>query len=148
LALDVDSASLLPADDSAYGFDNVADVLGVSPSLQERYLSAAETISALAVGDMRQAAVTDTYNVRQDLSQNQHIEGLPLGTLGGTLIRRWFPLDADYDIKVSFFRTNFGNLRGLEHPHQVELAVDGVRLRLVTVGGDEDLKAAFEKPTE
>jgi hypothetical protein len=148
LALDVDSASLLPADDSAYGFDNVADVLGVSPSLQERYLSAAETISALAVGNMRQAPVTDTYNVRQDLSQNQHIEGLPLGTLGGTLISRWFPLDADYDIKVSFFRTNFGNLRGLEHPHQVELAVDGVRIRLVTIGGEEDLKAAFEKPTE
>ncbi|HXD75518.1 MAG TPA: DUF1587 domain-containing protein, partial [Vicinamibacterales bacterium] len=148
LALDVDIAALLPADDSAYGFDNVADVLGVSPSLQERYLSAAETISALAVGDVHQAAVTDTYNVPQDLSQNQHIEGLPLGTLGGSLIRRWFPLDADYDIKVSFFRTNFGNLRGLEHPHQVELAVDGARVRLVTIGGEADLKAAFEKPTE
>jgi mono/diheme cytochrome c family protein len=148
LALDVDIASLLPADDSAYGFDNVADALGVSPALQERYLSAAETISALAVGDVHQPTVTDTHQVRQDLSQNQHIEGLPLGTLGGTRIQRWFPLDADYDIKVGLFRTNFGNLRGLEHPHQVELAVDGARMRLVTIGGDEDLKAAFEKPTE
>jgi mono/diheme cytochrome c family protein len=148
LALDVDATSLLPPDDSAYGFDNIADVLGVSPSLQERYLSAAETVSALAVGDVHQPAVTDTYNVRQDLSQNQHVEGLPLGTLGGALIRRWFPLDAEYDIKLKFFRTNFGNLRGLEHPHPVELAVDGRRARFATIGGEEDLKAAFEKPTE
>jgi mono/diheme cytochrome c family protein len=148
LALDVDAPSLLPPDDSAFGFDNVADVLGVSPSLQERYLSAAETVSALAVGDMHQPTVTDTYTVRQDLSQNQHIEGLPLGTVGGALIRRWFPLDADYEIKIRFFRTNFGNLRGLEHPHPVELAVDGVRARFATIGGDDDLRAAFAKPTE
>jgi hypothetical protein len=148
LALDVDASSLLPADDSAYGFDNIADVLGVSPSLQERYLSAAETVAALAVGDVHQPAITDTYNVRQDLSQNEHIEGLPLGTVGGTLIRRWFPLDADYDVKIRFFRTNFGNLRGLEHPHLVELAVDGRRVRAATIGGDDDLKAAFDKPTE
>ena len=147
LALDVDASSLLPPDDSAYGFDNIADVLGVSPSLQERYLSAAETVSALAIGDVHQPVVTDTYTVRQDLSQNQHVEGLPIGTMGGTLIRRWFPLDADYDVKVRFFRTNFGNLRGLEHPHPVELAVDGKRMRFATIGGEEDLKAAFDKPT-
>jgi hypothetical protein len=148
LTLDVDPASLLPPDDSAYGFDNIADVLGVSPSLQERYLSAAETVAALAVGDVHQPTVTDTYNVRQDLSQNQHIEGLPLGTMGGTLVRRWFPVDADYEIKVRFFRTNFGNLRGLEHPHLVELAVDGTRVRAASIGGDDDLKAALDKPTE
>ena len=148
LALDVDASSLLPPDDSAYGFDNVADVLGLSPSLQERYLAAAETVSALAVGDMHQPTVTDTYTVRQDLSQNEHIEGLPLGTTGGTMIRRWFPLDADYEVKIRFFRTNFGNLRGLEHPHPVELAVDGVRVRFAMIGGDDDLRAAFAKPTE
>jgi hypothetical protein len=148
LALDVDAASLLPPDDSAFGFDNISDVLGVSPALQERYLSAAEKISALAVGDLQTPAITDTYSVRQDLSQNQHIEGLPLGTTGGVLIRHLFPLDAEYDLRVRFFRTNFGNLRGLEHPHQVELAVDGRRVRLVTIGGDADLRAAFERPTE
>jgi mono/diheme cytochrome c family protein len=148
LALDVDASTLLPPDDSAYGFDNIADVLGVSPALQERYLSAAETVSALAVGDAHQPAVTDTYVVRQDLSQNQHVEGLPLGTMGGTLIRRWFPLDADYEVKLRFFRTNFGNPRGLEHPHPVELAVDGKRVRFVIIGGEEDLKAAFDAPTQ
>jgi mono/diheme cytochrome c family protein len=148
LALDVDVAALLPADDSAYGFDNVADVLGLSPSLQERYLSAAEVISGLAVGDLQAPAVAETFRVPQDLSQNQHVEGLPLGTMGGLRIDRSFPLDATYEIKPRFFRTNFGNLRGLEHPHDVEIALDGRRLRLVTIGGDKDLRSAFERPTE
>jgi hypothetical protein len=88
LSLDVDIASLLPADDSAYGFDNVSDVLNVSPSLQERYLSAARKVSALAIGDSRMTPFESTYRVRQDRSQNQHVEGLPLGTIGGTLVRR------------------------------------------------------------
>src|SRR6185369_6794596 len=83
LALEVDPAALLPPDDSAYGFDNISDVLGLSPSLQERYLSAAASISALATGDPHVKAAGATYRVRQDLSQNQHIEGLPLGTVGG-----------------------------------------------------------------
>ena len=148
LALDVDVASLLPADDSAYGFDNIGDVLNLSPALQERYLSAAEVISSLAVGDVKLPAVEENYRVPQDLSQNQHLEGLPLGTMGGLRIDRTFPVDATYDIKVHFFRTNFGNLRGLEHPHQVEMALDGRQLRLVTIGGDKDLLAAFERPTD
>jgi hypothetical protein len=148
LALDVDVASLLPPDDSAYGFDNISDVLGVSPSLQERYLSAAERISGLAIGDLDASPVTETFRVRQDLSQNEHIEGLPLGTMGGMLIRHTFPVDGEYDVRVRFFRTNFGNLRGLEHPHQVEMALDGKRIRLVSVGGDADLEAAFERPTD
>jgi uncharacterized protein DUF1592/uncharacterized protein DUF1588/uncharacterized protein DUF1587/uncharacterized protein DUF1585/uncharacterized protein DUF1595/cbb3-type cytochrome c oxidase subunit III len=148
LALDVDVASLLPPDDSAYGFDNVADVLGLSPSLQERYLSAAEVISGLATGDVKTPAVTETYRVPQDASQNQHIEGLPLGTMGGLRVDRVFPVDGDYDIKVRFFRTNFGNLRGLEHPHDVEMALDGRQLRRVTIGGATDLQRAFERPTE
>jgi mono/diheme cytochrome c family protein len=148
LDLDVDVTVLLPPDDSAYGFDNVSDVLGVSPSLQERYLSAAEKISEAALGDPSAGKVTETYRVRQDLSQDQHIEGLPLGTLGGTLVRHTFPMDGEYDLQVRFFRTNFGNLRGLEHPHAVEVTLDGARVRFATIGGDDDLSAAFDKPTE
>jgi len=148
LDLDVDVTVLLPPDDSAYGFDNVSDVLGVSPSLQERYLAAAEKISEAALGDPSAGRVTETYRVRQDLSQDQHIEGLPLGTLGGTLVHHTFPMDGEYDLQVRFFRTNFGNLRGLEHPHAVEVTLDGARVRFGTIGGDEDLKAAFDKPTE
>ena len=79
---EVDTATLLPPDDSAFGFDNVADVLGVSPSLQERYLAAATRISALAIGDVGIRPGSETYRVRQDLSQNQHIDGLPPGTIG------------------------------------------------------------------
>jgi hypothetical protein len=148
LDLQIDAAVLLPADDSAYGFDNISDVLGVSPSLQERYLSAAEKISEAAVGDAAAGRITDTYRVRQDLSQDQHIEGLPLGTVGGALVRHTFPLDGEYDLQIRFFRTNFGNLRGLEHPHAVEVTLDGQRVRLATIGGDADLAAAFDKPTE
>ena len=142
------TSPLLPPDDSAYGFDNVSDVLGVSPSLQERYLSAAEKISEAALGDPSAGRVTETYRVRQDLSQDQHIDGLPLGTLGGTLVRHTFPMDGEYDLQVRFFRTNFGNLRGLEHPHAVEVTLDGTRVRFGMIGGDEDLQAAFDKPTE
>jgi mono/diheme cytochrome c family protein len=148
LDLDVDVAVLLPPDDSAYGFDNISDALGVSPSLQERYLSAAEKISEAAMGDPAAGRITETYRVRQDLSQDQHIGGLPLGTMGGTLVRHTFPMDGEYDLQVRFFRTNFGNLRGLEHPHAVEVSLDGVRIKYATVGGDEDLRAAFDKPTE
>src|SRR5579862_5236982 len=80
LALDIDAAALLPPDDAAYGFDNISDALGVSPALQEHYLSAAIKIGALAVGDPHISVGSDTYRIRQDLSQNQHIEGMPLGT--------------------------------------------------------------------
>ena len=91
---------------------------------------------------VHQPPVSDTYRVRQDLSQNQHVEGLPLGTR-----RRHRCIRADVSarrrlrLQGRLFRTNFGNLRGLEHPHQVELAVDGERVRLATIGGDDDLAA-------
>ena len=147
LALDVDTASLLPADDSAYGFDNVSDVLNVSPSLQERYLTAARKISALAIGDVRLTPSESTYRVRQDRSQNQHVEGLPLGTIGGTLVRHTFPLDGEYLFQTTFMRTNLGMMRGLEYPHRIEYTIDGERVHLATIGGNTDLAAAFEKPT-
>jgi hypothetical protein len=147
LALEIAPASLLPPDDSAYGFDNVSDVLNVSPSLQERYLSAARKISALAVGDTQIVPSEITYRLRQDLSQNQHVEGLPLGTIGGTLVRHTFPLDAQYLFQIRLFRTNLGMMRGLEYPHQIEYTVDGERVHVATIGGNVDLAAAFEKPT-
>jgi mono/diheme cytochrome c family protein len=148
LALEVDAASLLPPDNSAYGFDNIAEALGVSPSLQERYLNAAERISALAVGDPQEGPTSHTYLVRQDLSQNQHVEGLPLGTVGGTLVRHVFPLDGEYQFQAKLYRTNFENVRGIEHPHQIDLTLDGARIHSATIGGYDDLAAAFEKPKE
>ena len=147
LVLDVDAASLLPPDDSGYGFDNNADVLGVSPVLLERYLSAAGKISTLAIGDPDIGAAGQTFRIRQDASQDQHIEGLPLGTIGGTLAKATLPLDGTYLIQVKYFRTNLGAMRGLEYPHQIEITVDGERVHLGSFGGDADFKAALENPT-
>src|SRR5262249_34409298 len=133
LALDVDVAALLPPDDSAYGFDTISDVLGVSPSLQERYLSAATRISRFAVGDPDLTAGSDTYRIRQDLSQNRHIDGLPLGTVGGLIARHVFPLDGDYVFQTKLYRTNLNIVRGLEYPSDFEITVDGRRVHLVTI---------------
>jgi hypothetical protein len=90
------SASLLPADDESYGFDNIAETLRMSPVLLERYLSAARKISRLAVGDTNIIPSYETYRVRPDLGQDEHIEGLPLGTRGGILIHHNFALDGEY----------------------------------------------------
>src|SRR5215469_3736170 len=87
LDLDIDASALLPPDDSAYGFDNISEALGVSPLLQERYLSAAMKIAALAVGDPNFSPSSQTWRIRQDLSQNQRLDGMPLGTVGGTQVR-------------------------------------------------------------
>jgi mono/diheme cytochrome c family protein len=148
LLLEMDPALLLPPDDSAYGFDNVSDVLGVSPSLQERYLTAAATISALAVGDTRVRPGGETYRIAQDLSQDQHIDGLPLGTLGGTRVRHVFPVDGEYDIQTKLYRTNLDMVRGLQYPNDVEVAIDGRTVHRVTIGGTADLVSLFDKPTD
>ncbi len=148
LALEVDPAALLPPDDSAYGFDNISDVLTFSPSLQERYLSAAASISALAVGDPHVKPASSTFRVRQDLSQNEPIEGLPLGTIGGILVHFNFPLDGEYEFQAKLYRTNLNIMRGLEFAHQVEFTVGDRRIHLASIGGPADLAALFDKPTE
>jgi hypothetical protein len=146
--LEIDAASLLPPDDSAYGFDNIADALGVSPLLQERYLAAAMKIGALAVGSRHMTPGSETYRIRQDLSQDQHIDGMPLGTTGGTRVRHNFPLDGEYVFQAKLYRTNLNIVRGLDTPHEVEFTVDGQRVHLTTFGGRQDLEALFEKPTD
>jgi cytochrome c551/c552 len=146
LALDVDSAALLPPDDESSGFDNIADVLKMSPSLMERYLSASWNISRMAVGNTEIGASTQTYRVRPDLSQDQHIDGLPLGTRGGILVKHNFPLDGEYAIRVRLWRNTFDLMRGIEDPHDIEIAIDGSRLQLVTVGGKDDFNRMAENP--
>jgi hypothetical protein len=147
LALDVDVTSLLPPDDSSGGFDNNADVLGVSPVLLESYLTAAERVSALALGDPATPATGEVYRVPQDESQDRHIEGLPVGTVGGRLIETTPPLDGEYQFQVRLFRTNLGTMRGLEYPHQLEISVDGQRVHLASFGGDKEIAASSENPT-
>ncbi len=146
LALDVDAASLLPPDDESSGFDNIADVLNVPPSLMERYLSASWNISRAAVGNPGIAPSMVTYRVRPDLSQDQHIDGMPLGTRGGILIQHTFPLDGEYTIKVRLWRNTFDLMRGMEDPHDIEIAMDGARLQLVHAGGKEDFASMSANP--
>ena len=138
LDLEVDVRSLLPADDAAFGFDNIADLQATSPSLLERYLVAADKVSALAVGDPATVPAAEMYFTRGDQSQSQHQEGLPLGTVGGIGVRHYFPLDGEYTFQVGLIRTNTEGIRGLEHPHQLEISVDGERVFLGTVGGDAE----------
>jgi len=140
LDLDIDVASLLPADDEANGFDNIADVLKVSPSLLEQYLAASRQIAALAVGDPAITRVSEVFHVPPDLAQEDHIEGLPLGTRGGLLIHHNFPLDGEYDFSVKLLRNIVGYITGLEWPHQLEISIDGQRVFLAPVGGEADNK--------
>jgi cytochrome c553 len=146
LGLKVDVASLLPPDDSAFGFDNNADLQGLSPVLLEGYLGAADRVSALALADPDTAAAAEIYHARQDLSQDQHIEGLPFGTVGGMAVEHTFPLDAEYEFRLSMFRNNLEIMRGIERPHQVELSIDGERIFLREIGGADDL-AKMRNPT-
>jgi Protein of unknown function (DUF1592)/Protein of unknown function (DUF1588)/Protein of unknown function (DUF1585)/Protein of unknown function (DUF1587)/Protein of unknown function (DUF1595)/Planctomycete cytochrome C len=140
LDLKVDVTALLPADDESNGFDNIAEVLRVSPSLLEAYLAASRQVSSLAVGDPKIGPISQSIQVPPDLAQTGQIEGLPLGTRGGILIHHNFPLDADYEFNVILLRNIVGYLTGMEFPHQLEVSIDGQRVFLAPVGGEEDLK--------
>jgi hypothetical protein len=146
LDLKIDATELLPPDDEAAGFDNMADVLRMSPALMERYLSASWKISRLAIGNMSMTPAAAVYRARPDLSQDQHLEGLPLGTRGGIRAEHHFPLDGEYVIKVRLWRNTFDLMRGMEDPHQIEIAIDGIPLKTVTAGGRDDFVKMAENP--
>ncbi|MGH9658676.1 MAG: DUF1587 domain-containing protein, partial [Bryobacteraceae bacterium] len=132
LALDVEAGSLLPADESSHGFDNVT-VGNLSPTLLDRYVSAAEKISRLAVGSPLRSPGGDTITLAPDLTQEEHFDGLPIGTRGGAVVRHAFPLDADYDIQIRLTRDRNEQIEGLSEAHEVELLIDKERVRLFTV---------------
>ena len=140
LDLEVDTSTLLPADDSSEGFDNVADALAISPALLERYVGAAEKISRLAVGDPLTTASTATYRVPSDLSQTDHIEGLPLGTRGGIVVRHTFPLDAEYTVKVRARAAAIGLGGAGFQDEDLEVTLNGERVKLVKAAPSVDFK--------
>ncbi|MEO5926544.1 MAG: DUF1592 domain-containing protein [Bryobacteraceae bacterium] len=144
LAVEIDPAEYLPPDDESDGFDNIADALRVSPTLLDQYLVASRKISVLAVGDMETTPVSRIVQVPPDLSQEDQIEGLPLGTRGGVLIEHNFPLDADYDFSVFLIQNIVGYVTGLEYAHELEISVDGERVFLAPVGGEDDNKMSDE----
>src|SRR5687767_3822856 len=132
LAVDVDAASMLPADESSYGFDNVT-VGDLSPTLLDRYVSAAEKISRLAVGRPGRSPGGDTITIRPDLTQEEHLDGLPVGTRGGAVIPYTFPLDGEYEIQVRLRRDRDEHVEGLSESHDLELLLDKARVQVFTV---------------
>jgi len=129
LRLEVDASKFLPPDDSTHGFDNIAGALTLSPALMEAYLSAAGKISRLAIGDVS-APTQAVFEVPADTAQNYQIEGLPFGTRGGILIKYQFPADGEYAFTVKgvtgYFQAVLGSVKG----EQLEVTVDGERVKL------------------
>ena len=144
LALDVDAAALVPADDQSYGFDNIAGVLKVSPTLLERYMNAARHVARLAVGASPAAPSGETFRIVSDLSQYRHRDGLPFGTRGGLSVEYNFPRDGEYEIELALLDLFAG--APIREPHQLEVSVDGERVtvfRLAPIDPDADQGAAY-----
>ncbi len=134
LGLEIDVSEMLPADDIGYGFDNIGDVLQVSPVLLERYLSVARKISRTAVGDMTLPASYQTYTIPHGLIQDDRLGATaPVGSRGGTVIRHFFPVDAEYEIAVTLQRNRNDEYLGLERERKLDLRLDDQRLQLFTI---------------
>ncbi len=133
LDLEVDVTTLLPADESSHGFDNIT-VTGLSPTLLNRYLSAAQKISRLAVGNLGREPGVDTIRVRPDITQdNNRVEGLPLGTRGGVLIPYNFPQGGEYEVQVWLMRDRNDEIEGLRGQHELEVLLDRERMATFTI---------------
>src|SRR6185295_17377365 len=142
LALDVDVSALLPKDDVSHGFDNVG-AGELSPTLLERYLAAAQKVSRLAVGSPLPSPGSYVVVLPADLTQEDHIDGLPFGTRGGTAVHYTFPIDGAYDIQVRLSRDRNENVEGLTEPHDIELSLDGKRIDLFTVKPNRNQSGAY-----
>ena len=145
LALDIAPGATLPADDSGYGFDNIGDVLTVSPILMEKYMSVARKVSRLAVGDISLLAGIEQYNVPAGLAQDDRTsEDLPFGSRGGMAVRHHFPLDAEYNIRVHVRQNAFFGGGGAAP--ELDIRLDGARVKLFTVkpGGNADDQGIYD----
>ncbi len=134
LGLEIDTDKLLPADDGSYGFDNMAGSLKMSPALMERYLSVAGVVSRLAVGAPVKPPESAIFRVSPALPQYDHVEGLPFGTRGGTLVRYNFPVDGEYEIKIELQRSGTsGGISGLNEAQDMELSLSGDQVKLFSL---------------
>ncbi|MBD3672739.1 MAG: DUF1592 domain-containing protein [Planctomycetaceae bacterium] len=132
LGLNIDVEALLPADEVSHGFDNVT-VGELSPTLLNRYITAAQKISRLAVGRAPQSPGGKTYRVRPDVTQEQRMPGLPFGTRGGTSVTHFFPVDGVFEIRVRLARDRNEAVEGLREPHEMEFLLDRKTLKSFTV---------------
>ena len=147
LDTEIDAESMLPVDDSGYGFDNIADVLSVSPTLLTRYLSAAGKVARLAIGDPDVRPNLESYDIPYLLQQDDRMsEDLPFGSRGGIAIRHNFPRDGEYVIKIRLQRAGIEHDRqiiGISTQHQLDVRLDGQRVKLITLGGQAVGKKKF-----
>ena len=143
LAVDVDVASLLPADQLSHGFDNVT-VGELSPLLLARYITAAEKISRLAVGGLGKSPGGVTVRLPADRTQDVHVDGLPLGTRGGTLFEHHFPADGQYEVQIRLMRDRDENIEGLTGKHEIDVLLDRGLVHRFTVDKPNG-KAGYNK---
>jgi mono/diheme cytochrome c family protein len=147
LAVDIDVTDLLPTDGAEFGFDNIATALKTSPLLLEGYVNAAERVSAMAVGDPQVKPGTTEHSISREFSQNGYIEGLPLGTTGGTVIHHVFPADAEYKLSGRLVRgvqEGYAGVEGNDTPNTFVITVDGAEVFSAPIGGakDDEIQAA------
>jgi hypothetical protein len=141
LGLDVDVTSVLPNDGGDFGFDNVATGLRTSPLLLEGYVTAAQRISTLAVGDAKTAASTTEYEINRNFSQNAHVDGLPLGTRGGRVVSHVFPADGEYKLfgrLVRGIEEGYAGVESNDEPHTFVITIDGEEVFSAPIGGQAD----------
>jgi mono/diheme cytochrome c family protein len=147
LAVEIDVSDLLPTDGAEYGFDNIATALKTSPLLLEGYVNAAQRVSAMAVGDPEVRPGTTEHSISREFSQNGYIDGLPLGTAGGTVVRHVFPADAEYKLSGRLVRgvqEGYAGVEGNDTPYTFVITVDGTEVYSAPVGGpkDDEMQAA------
>src|SRR5580700_10299342 len=147
LALDIDPAALLPVDDMTHGFDNMSDVLTVTPSLMDGYMRAAGKISRQAIGDAHASPAMVTYRIPRVISQMRHVEGTPFGTRGGISVVHSFPADGEYTFKMIFYASLDGPLFGRNQGkgQQIEISVNKERVALLDI--DPNLKSTEDLRT-
>src|SRR5262249_244290 len=141
LALDVNVGELLPSDGADFGFDNIASALKTSPLLLERYLTAAQRVSLLAVGDTTVPPGNTEYPISRQFPQSGYIEGLPLGTRGGMVIKHVFPADGEYKLSGRLVRgveEGYAGVEGNDLPHTFVITVDGAEVYSTQIGGIKD----------
>jgi hypothetical protein len=141
LAVDIDVSDLLPTDGAEFGFDNIATALKTSPLLLEGYVNAAQRVSAMAVGDPQVRPGTTEHSISREFSQNGYIDGLPLGTVGGTVVRHVFPADAEYKLSGRLVRgvqEGYAGVEGNDMPYTFVITVDGTEVYSAPVGGPKD----------
>jgi mono/diheme cytochrome c family protein len=141
LAVDIDVSDLLPTDGAEFGFDNIASALKTSPLLLEGYVNAAQRVSAMAVGDPQVKPGTTEHSINREFSQNGYIDGLPLGTVGGTVVHHVFPADAEYILAGRLIRgvaEGYSGVEGNDIPYTFVITVDGAEVYSASIGGPAD----------